>query len=546
MIMARSRVSRGSIFNQNIAVSTPHTTFDLSFVNKFSCGCGLLYPVFCKRVVPGDYFSFKDMVLLRTMPLVTPAFVDFDVDIRYFYIPNRLLWDDFDKFIVNPDQDTLIPPVVDYKSGDSHVGDLFDFLGFPQSSLVGDFRRYLSSYRLRAYQLIWNTWYRDENLMTEIDIHSPHGGDHPDEMSDFQLLPCSWRRDYFTSCLPDAQFGSVAKAGLDVVYNPSGKGIYARDNNGALLTQGNANGHQNISSGSINTGLDPTVGNPPVAGNVYASAGLSGDGLLPDAGVPLTFDPNGSLKSFLSVSELREMTAMQRFRERLLVGGRRIKEYIRSMFGVNIPDSRAHYPEFLGGGSIPITIGEVPQTSSTDQVSPQGNLAGRAVSADSVSVPMFFVPEYGFIMGVMVVRPRADYFQGLDRELTMMDYYDYYNPMFEHIGEQEVMKSELFGCSSEDDSLFGYQSRNADYKFYNNEIHGQMRNLSGLSLGSWHLARNFSSAPSLNASFMECRPNVSRIFAVDTEKLDYLVVQLRHQIIASRPMSEFSTPSLIG
>lgn len=543
--MAR-KVSRGAIFNQNVAMKTPHTTFDLAHSNKFSCRAGYLYPVFCKRVVPGDYFKFDNDVFLRTLPLVTPAFVDFDVDIRYFYIPNRLVWKDFNDFIVNPDQDSLIPPVVSFNSQQCVNGDLFDFLGCPASTNVGTVRRPISAYRFRAYNLIWNTWYRDQNLQDEVVVNDENDGSVPDAQSDYQLLRCAWKRDYFTSCLPDAQFGNAVKSGLDLSVVPNGKAGLIRTENGDVMTYGTVNANFSMRSGSVITGDNPTVGPNGVEGNFYRSSGSSGDGVNPDRGLPAIYDPNGTLKAMMSVSELREMTAMQRFRERLIVGGTRIKEYIKSMFGVDIPDARAQYPEFLGGGSVAITIGEVPQTSSSDTTSPQGNLAGRGVTANRISVPMYFVPEYGFIMGVMVVRPKADYFQGFDRELTQMDYYDYYNPMFEHIGEQEVLKSEIYAVDESDDGLFGYQSRNADYKFFNNEVHGQFRNMSGVSLGSWHLARNFGSVPSLNSSFIQCNPDVDRIFAVDTSKLDYLVVQLRNHVVASRPMSEFSTPSLIG
>ncbi len=540
------KVSRGAIFNQNVSVNIPHTTFDLSHSNKFSCKPGYLYPIFCKRVVPGDFFQFTDQVLLRTMPMVTPAFVDFEVDVRYFYIPNRLVWKDFDDFITNPDQDTLIPPTVFFSLADSHIGDIFDFLGCPSVESNGssyDFKRDISAYRFRAYNLIWNTWYRDQNLQTELPDLSANGGESPDAMAEYQLLHAAWKRDYFTSCLPDAQFGSVAKGALSVEFVPNG------DFGKIVNPSGSVYQPQNPAERTLRTeNLGPLIpgGPDPTSGNLYSSSATYAADMVGSNSRPIAYDPNGTLKSFLSVSELREMSALQRFRERLMVGGRRIKEYIKSMFGIDIPDYRAQYPEFLGGGSIPITIGDVPQTSSTDATSPQGNLAGRGVSANSVFVPTTFIPEYGFIIGVMVVRPRADYFQGLDRELTQMDYYDYFNPMFEHIGEQEVLKSELFGLGANSDGLFGYQSRNADYKYYNNEIHGQMRDV-GLSLGRWHLARLFANAPSLNSDFITCKPDIDRIMAVDGEdKLDQLVVQLRHHIISSRPMSEFSTPSLIG
>ena len=538
------KVSRGAIFNQNVSVNIPHTTFDLSHSNKFSCKPGLLYPIFCKRVVPGDFFQFTDQVLLRTMPMVTPAFVDFEVDVRYFYIPNRLVWKDFDDFITNPDQDTLIPPTVFFNLGDSHIGDIFDFLGCPSIETMPnhDFKRDISAYRFRAYNLIWNTWYRDQNLQDELPDLSENGGESPDAMSEYSLLPAAWKRDYFTSCLPDAQFGSVAKGALDVQFVPNdGKfGKIVNRNGAEIIYPTSAGGYVRAAD------FQPIIPGPPDGnGNMYTT-GPNQASMNADNSTPAAYDPNGTLKSYLSVSELREMSALQRFRERLMVGGRRIKEYIKSMFGIDIPDYRAQYPEFLGGGSIPITIGDVPQTSSTDTTSPQGNLAGRGVSANSVSVPSTFIPEYGFIIGVMVIRPRADYFQGLDRELTQMDYYDYFNPMFEHIGEQEVLKSELFGSSVAQDGLFGYQSRNADYKYYNNEIHGQMRDVE-LSLGRWHLARLFANAPSLNSDFIVCNPDIDRIMAVSgDQKLDQLVVQLRHHILSSRPMSEFSTPSLIG
>lgn len=519
------KVSRGSIFNQSVRTSIPRTSFDLSHVNKFSCKPGYLYPVFCKRVVPGDSFGFQDEVLLRTMPLVTPAFIDLDVDLRYFYIPNRLVWKNFNDFITNPDSG-IVPPYIRFVSnnGGVGIGSLYDFLGYASSDLVGNYQRNLSSLRLRAYNLIWNTWYRDQNLQNEVPVLDSDG-DTGENLDNYSLLRCSWKRDYFTSCLPDAQFGDASSAALEVFYDRDG------DQLGYFQ---NADGQRQYG-----------------ASLELAGGSLSQYGVLratPSGGsaTNVDYDPNGTLKALMRVSELREMTAIQRFRELLMTAGRRIKEFTRSQFGVDVPDHRAQYPEFLGGGSIPVQIGEVPQTSASESDSPQGTLAGRGISANSILVPNFFVPEFGFIMAVMVVRPKSDYFQGLDRELTHMDYYDYYNPLFEHIGEQEVMKSEIFGCSEEKDGLFGYQSRNADYKYYNNEIHGQMANMSGLSLGSWHLARFFNLAPSLNSSFLECDPDLHRVFATSDSGFDPFVVQLRHGIASSRPMSEFSTPGLIG
>lgn len=524
-----SKVSRGAIFNQSVRNSVPRTRFDLSFTNKFSIKPGYLTPVFCKRVVPGDVFSFNDSVLLRTQPLVTPAFIDLDVDIRYFYIPNRLIWKNFNDFITNPDSG-IVHPYLKYDSSDPLCanGSVYDYLGYVSSSNtnVPAFARSLSPLRLRAYNLIWNTWYRDENLQNEITVNDSDGGLN-EAMNLYNLMLTSWKRDYFTSCLPDAQFGNAAQAALDVFLdsNLNSQRVFI-DVPGSGWIHANASYDLGADNGGYPNATDSTW----PSGNSRQWA----------------LDPGDSLKAEMSVMQLREMTAVQKFRELLMTAGRRIKEFTRAQFGVDVPDDRAQYPEFLGGGSVPVVIGEVPQTSSTDSVSPQATLAGRGISSNVINVPAKFVPEYGWIIGVCVVRPRADYFQGLDRELTQMDYYDYYNPMFEHIGEQEVLKSELFGLDAANDGLFGYQSRNADYKYYNNEIHGEMRNMSGVSLGNWHIARNFTNTPSLNSSFLECVPDLSRVFAVDPSCFDPFVVELRHGISSIRPMSEFSTPSLIG
>lgn len=483
------------IFNQNLAARVKKSAFDLSHERKLSCRMGELVPVLVQEVVPGDKFSIDTQSMIRFAPMVAPVMHRINAYIHFFYVPNRILWDDWEKFVTG--SPITVPTI---KMTDVMEGALSDHMGLP----VGEWNATtdINTLPFRAYIKIWNDYYRDQNLQAE----EPLTGDvvHRD------LLKRAWEKDYFTSALPWAQKGNPVTMDVNLEY----KEVFL--NYGPEAT------------------VEPTEGDDLHVGDNYALNSHMHAGVNPD---PLYLENIG--EASITVEELRRATRLQRWMERNARAGTRYVEHLLAHWGVKSSDARLQRAEYIGGGKSPVVISEVLNTTGTETL-PQGNMAGHAINVGRTNQAYKFCEEHGFIIGILSVIPETSYQQGVPKFLTRKVNLDYYYPEFAQLGEQEVLNQELFYNNNPVDDLdtFGYQSRYAEYKYQQSTVHGAFKT----SLDFWHMGRKFSGKPPLNAAFITANPT-NRIFAVDddTEKL---YVQLYHKITAVRPMPFFNDPTL--
>lgn len=546
--------------------------FDLSYESKVTMNMGELVPIMCNPVVPGDKFRVNTEMLVRLAPLVAPMMHRVNVFTHYFFVPNRLLWDEWETFItqgIDGEQKPVFPkiqlndsiPIMDIADfGDSS---LWDYLGLPSLKAVGSaFSKNppangvsapngfaVSALPFRAYQLIYNEYYRDQNLTDPVDFLLTSGNitDGNEITRLLTLRRRAWEKDYFTSALPWLQRGPEVTVpiqgsggSMDVVYDPDASlengGQFWRDRDGRVFR----NGH---SYDAKMAGVDDFDNNPTVPG--YRRAQL----VATSAGIPSlgpNLDPNGTLKVNIdelgvNINDLRTSNALQRWFERNARGGSRYIEQILSHFGVRSSDARLQRPQFLGGGRMPVSVSEVLQTSSTDETSPQANMAGHGISAGAHNGFKHYFEEHGYIIGIMSITPRTGYQQGVPRDFTKFDNMDFYFPEFAHLSEQEIKNQELFLSSEEsyNQGTFGYTPRYAEYKYKASEAHGDFRG----NLAFWHLNRIFQSQPNLNTTFVECNPS-NRVFATSDTNDDKFWVQIYQDVKALRLMPKYGTPML--
>lgn len=552
---------RGSLFNSVRVRKPKRNTFDLSYENKVSCNMGDLVPVFLKEVVPGDTFRNTTEIYMKFAPLISPVMHRINVYTHFFFVPNRLVWNHWEDFITGGEKgDFVIPPPQIKVGGPSEQpsfmktylgnGSLADYLGIPyiqdMSKMFG-----FSALPFRAYQLIYNEYYRDQNLQEPVAFSLGDSVTSSQRTALMTLRRRAWEKDYFTSALPFAQKGEpvpidITSGASTVTFRANGNPGIWRLANGASWTASNLQGQPEVqlNNHGFSVGLGDSV---PRGASFVEGPPTSSGGRTFDA---VAYDPNGTLNAQLNdvnftVNQLREANALQRWLEAAARFGSRYKEIILGHFGVVSPDSRLDRPEYLGGGKSPVQIGEVLQSSaSVDGQTAQGNPAG---TASAVSVTHQFTKtftEHGYIIGIMSVMPRTAYQQGLPRHFQRTLREDYYWPLYAHLGEQEVYNSELYATPENinDKSGFGYQARYAEYKYSPSEVHGEFRG----SLDYWHLGRIFANQPQLNEQFIKFQPD-NRIWAVNSgpdgnEIVEHLYVQLYHNCRALRPMPKFGTP----
>ena len=491
------------------------STFNRSHGLKTTFDAGYLVPIYVDEVLPGDSFTMKATGFGRLATPIYPVMDNLYIETFFFFVPNRLIWNNWEKF--NGAQDDpgdstsyLIPQIQTGNATHIDVGTLFDYMGVPTD--VNDIE--FNNLHGRAYNLIYNEWFRDENLQDSIVVDKDDG---PDTLTDYVLKKRGKRHDYFTSCLPWPQKG-------DAVDLPLG------------------------SRADIAT--DTTVNNPITIYDTNSSAWRK----LDDQGFVATdaLDQTASYQMFAdlttataaTINQLREAFQIQRLYERDARGGTRYTEILQSHFGVTSPDSRLQRPEYLGGGKSPVSMQPVPQTSSTDSTSPQGNLSALAtVGVSGHGFSKSFV-EHGVIIGMACVFADLTYQQGMNRMWKRRDRWDYYWPALAHLGEQAVLNEEIFtqGTSADTD-VFGYQERYAEYRYKPSQITGKMRSTASGSLDVWHLSQDFSSLPALNSNFIEENPPIDRVVAVPTEP--DLIFDWYFDLKSTRPMPTYSVPGLI-
>lgn len=566
---------RNTLFTKVKTPNVPLNKFDLSYENLLSAGMGKLYPILCKEMLPGDRFRVKSDLLIRAMPMTSPVYGNLKAYIHYFFVPNRLVWSNWEEFITGgPNgEDTHVPPYTTLgnflqdsitRDGESIgesdpeilsklsylQGTLVDYLGLPsyKGVTVGEStpvvaitdQTPISLLPFRAFSLIWNEYYRDQNVDDEIDIQKDVDGlaELSDTSSagagkfafDYHLMRRRrWLKDYFTSALPTPQRGPDVS--LPII--DSGSAIVA---DGNLYFKGTGSVSENDilvpdrgsvaeSEFTIASAPQDTPNVPSIAGTQYSK------------GLKLQ---QGSLIS-ATINDLRQAIALQRFYEISARAGSRYIETILGHFHVKSSDARLQRPEYIGGGVTPITISEIPQTSATDEISPQGNLAGRGLGFGRTNQAIYRAEEHGYLIGILSIIPEPVYYQGINKSFSRLQRDQYYWPSFAHLGEQPILKSELFvnPKAEEDQSqlLFGYAPRYAEYKYSPNEIHGLMRS----SLSNWTFSRKLDAA-NLNSEFLEV-PAVNNPFAVQDDT-DKFVIWISHIIDALRPMPFYGTPSL--
>ena len=524
-----------NIFNSVQYPKVGANTFDLSHDVKLSFRMGGLYPTVVMDCLPGDRVRMSSETMLRFAPLISPVMHRVNVTTHFFFVPNRLLWPNWEHWITG-NKDVESPYIVIDSSGPGDVpqGSLGDYFGLP-SETSGIQGEKINALPFAAYQMIYSEYYRDQNLLSDA---LPTGfsplvdGDNSSEWTSIVQDPVknrAWMHDYFTASLPFAQKGDAVTLPLgnfsdvDVVMatNPNipkilkgpGPTYVPIDTDGAL--RGDA------TNGGLVYGTNAVGSTNPVA----------------------KFDPNGSLVARTSnleaeaadINTLRRAFRLQEWLEKNARGGTRYIENIMAHFGVRSSDARLNRPEYLGGSRQKMVISEVLSTAETEV--PVGQMAGHGISVGSGRDFTYRCEEHGWIIGLVNVQPVTAYQQGVDRKFSRPDRLDYAWPTFAHIGEQEVLNKELYVSNpSYNSGTFGYVPRYAEYRYMNSRVAGEMRT----SLAHWHLGRIFTTQPNLNANFVNSNPS-TRIFAVETG--DHIYGHIFNNIKALRKLPKFGTPS---
>lgn len=504
------------------------SVFNLSHEVKLTCGMGTLIPTLCQEVVPGDRWRCRTDMVLRLMPLLAPMMHRVDCYMHYFYVPTRLLWRNFDTFLSGgKNGDEVVPhPYITVSrilsSEDNLIGTLPDYLGLPVTELsnVPETDK-VSALPFRAYAMIYNEWYRDENLIDEIGCVDTDG---EDTETNILLQRRAWRKDYFTSALPWAQRGQPVTLPFE--------------GQAPVLTNGNVTRLGMTGSAAPNGGMYSMTSPGTTSSSGAVSAKLVDTGLI-DKDTNLYADLDAA-RAGISINDLRWAVVVQKFLERNARGVRFI-EFLKNHFNIVSSDARLQRPEYIGGGKCPIVIGEVLQTSSTDDTSPQGNMAGKGVSAASLPGFSHFFEEQGFVIGILSIMPKASYSQGLSRMWTRFSRYDQFFPEFANLGEQEILNRELFYSSNGEDNEkpFGFAPRYQEYRSIPSSVHGEFRT----SMDFWHLGREFLDTPVLGQQFIECSPS-ERVFAV-LDGSNKCIVDMLHHIRAVRPLPKTANPGVI-
>ena len=521
-----------SIFSKVAMPRPQHNTFDLSHSRKFSMSIGKITPISVMECVPGDSFNIKTTQLVRFAPLLAPIMHESSVYCHFFFVPNRILWPQWEEYITGGEDAAdpgYVPPVAPYFSGITvGTGSLGDYLGLPSQNL-GTTK--VSALPFMAYRKIFNEYYRDQNLVTKITDEAVSGSNAlPPDWSILQNR--AWQHDYFTSALPWTQKGPEATIPLGTtapLVNQTGSVSDYSKTSFFRETDGTAIGGYDLAAANV----------PGHAGALSVTGGTTPKQL--DITKHTEVDLTDATAS--SINDLRRAFRLQEWLERNARGGSRYIEVILAHFGVQSSDARLQRPEFLGGSATPISISEVLQTSdAAAEDTPQGNMAGHGVSVGSSNYVSYKCEEHGYIIGLMTVMPKTAYQQGIPKHFSKFDKFEYFWPSFANIGEQPILNKELYAdtSDSQDEEVFGYTPRYAEYKYIPSTVHGTMRT----SLNFWHMGRIFGSRPTLNANFVECQEDeVDRVFAVG-EGEENLYVYLHNKVKARRPMPYFGTPTI--